>query len=333
MVLSASGSIPENIETFKSRLLDIPEIEGISLSRLIPSNDLVNSSGGNTLDGEAPGPIPFRLAVVSIDYDFFENLEIKMLAGRNFSRDFSTDDSISFILNAAAVSQLKWGEPESGINRPLGYGGVNGTIIGVVDDINFETLHNPVVPIIYILRPSEGGHLCIRISDSDIPATVEKIEKIYNTYAPEGIFNYSFLEDTYTNNYRTEFQLGKVMLFFTIFAIIIACLGLFGLSSFLAERKSKEVGICKVMGASISQVVIRLSVEFTRWVLIANLFAWPAAYFLMKQWLSNFAFHIQMPWLIFVLATVVSLVIAVLTVSFQAMKIALRNPAVSIKCE
>ncbi|MDX2431566.1 MAG: ABC transporter permease, partial [Bacteroides sp.] len=332
LVINAGGSIQENMETFKARILEIPEIEGISSSRLIPSNDLINDSGGSTLDGENPGHIPFRLAVVQVDYEFFENLGIKMLAGRNFSREFSMDDSASFILNAAAVKQLGWGEPEAGLNRPLRYGGVDGTIIGIADDINFETLHNPIVPVIYLLNPA-GGQLCIRINNSNMPATIEKIERIYNEYAPNSMFFYSFLQDRYDDNYRTEFQLGKVMVFFTIFAILIACLGLFGLSSFLSELKSKEVGICKVMGATISQVVFRLSYEFTRWVLLANLFAWPAAYFLMKRWLSNFAYHITMPWYIFILAVFISLSIALLTVGSQAVRIASRNPADSIKYE
>lgn len=332
LVINAGGSIQDNMETFKARILEIPEIESISSSRLIPSNDLINSSGGNTLDGVAPGPIPFRLAVVSIDYEFFENLEIKMLAGRDFSREFSMDDSLSFILNAKAVKQLGWGEPEAAINRPLRYGGIDGTVIGVVDDINFETLLNPVAPVIYELNPA-GEQLCIRINNSNMPATIAKIEEIYNKYAPNSMFFYSFLQDRYDDNYRTEFQLGKVMLFFTIFAILIACLGLFGLSSFLSELKSKEIGICKVMGASIFQVVFRLSYEFTRWVLLANLFAWPAAYFLMKKWLSNFAYHIAMPWHIFILAVFISLGIALLTVGFQAVRIASRNPADAIQYE
>ena len=332
LVVNAGGSIQENMETFKARLLAIPEIEGISSSRLIPSNDLINSSGGSTLDGEAPGPLPFRLAVVQIDYDFFENLGIRMLDGRNFSREFSMDDSASFILNAAAVRQIGWGEPQAALNRPFRYGGIDGTVIGVVDDINFETLHNPIVPVIYLLNPA-GGQLCIRINNSNMPATIDKIEKLYNEYAPNSLFFYSFLQDRYDDNYRTEFQLGKVIVFFTIFAILIACLGLFGLSSFLSELKSKEVGICKVMGASILQLVIRLSYEFTRWVLLANLFAWPAAYFLMKRWLSNFAYHIAMPWHIFILAVFVSLGIALLTVGFQTLRIASRNPADSIKYE
>jgi putative ABC transport system permease protein len=332
LVINAGNGILENMETFKARILEIPEIEGISSSRLIPSNDLINSSGGSTLDGDAPGPIPFRLAVVQIDYEFFENLGIKMLAGRNFSREFSMDDSVSFILNATAVKQLGWGEPEAGLNRPLRYGDIDGTVIGIVDDINFETLHNPIVPIIYLLDPA-NDQLCIRINERNTPATIEKIEKIYDEYAPNSLFFYSFLQDRYDENYRTEFQLGKVMLFFTLFAILIACLGLFGLSSFLSELKSKEVGICKVMGASITQMVVRLSYEFTRWVLLANLFAWPAAYFLMKRWLSNFAYHIAMPWYIFILAAVISLAIALLTVGFQALRIAGRNPADSIKYE
>ncbi len=256
-----------------------------------------------------------------------------MLAGRNFSREFSMDDSASFILNAKAVKQLGWGEPEKAIDRPLRYGGNDGRVIGVVDDINFETLHNPIVPIIYLLEPSQNGQLCIRISDRNVPETIEKIEEIYNENAPNSIFFYSFLQDRYDDNYRTEFQLGKVMVFFTIFAIIIACLGLYGLSSFLSELKSKEIGICKVMGATISQVVLRLNYEFTRWVLLANLFAWPAAYFLMKQWLSNFAYHITMPWLIFILAATVSLAIALLTVGFQAVRIAVKNPVDSIQYE
>lgn len=333
LVVNASGAIRENIETFKARILEIPEIEGISASRLIPSNDLINDWGGNTLDGETPGPIPFRLAVVSMDYDFFENLEIEVVAGRNFSREFATDDSSSFVLNAAAVKQLGWGEPGSAIDRPLLYGGITGKVIGVVDDINFETLHNPVVPIIYVVRPSDNEQLCIRINDKNVPATIEQIETIFGEYAPNALFNYSFLQDSYNANYRTEFQLGKVMVIFTLLAIIIACLGLFGLSSFLSERKSKEVAIRRVMGGAISQVVLSLSYEFTRWVLLANLFAWPATYLLMKRWLSNFAYHISMPWHIFILAGIISLGIAVLTVGSQAVRIALKNPAETIKYE
>jgi putative ABC transport system permease protein len=275
----------------------------------------------------------FRLAVVSMDYDYFENLGINILAGRNFSREFSTDDSTAFILNAMAVRELGWGEPAEAIDRPLQYGGRTGSIIGVVDDINFETLHNPIVPIIYLVRPSQNYQLCIRVDDLNMPATIKYIEDLFNEYAPNSLFYFKFLDDTCNNNYRTEFHLGKVMMLFSIFAIIIACLGLFGLSSFLSELKSKEVGIRKVMGASIYKVVVKLSMEFTRWVLLANLFAWPAAYFLMKRWLGNFAYHIDIPWLIFILAVIISLGIAFLTVSYQALRSALRNPVDSIKYE
>jgi len=333
LVVNAGDPIVDRIESFRERLLELPGVEGVSASRLIPSDDLINSMGGSTLDGEAPGPIPFRLAMVSIDYDFFENLQIRILAGRNFSREFATDDSLAFILNAEAVRQLNWGRPENAVDRPLQYGGVNGTVIGVADDINFETLHNPVVPIIYLLRPPENRELTIRIRQDQIPSTIEGIRKIYKEYAPNAIFNYRFLQDRYDENYETELQLGNVLLFFTIFAILISCLGLFGLSSFLAELKTKEVAICKVMGASIPQVVVRLSVDFTKWVLLSNLIAWPAAYFIMKSWLSNFAYHIAMPWVIFILAAMASLGIALLTVSFQSFRSATRNPADSIKYE
>ena len=333
VVNAGNGDILGNIENFKSRLLADPGITGVSTSRLIPSNDLINSSGARTLDGENPGPVPFRLAMVSIDYDFFKNLGIKILAGRNFSREFSTDDSTAFILNAAAVRQLGWGDPENAVGRPFQYSGVKGSIIGVADDINFETLHNPVVPIIYFVRPDENEQLCIRVTGKNLPATVDFIKKVYDEYVPNGIFDYTFLDEIYNDNYRTEFQLGKVMFLFSILAIIIACLGLFGLSSFLSELKSKEVGIRKVLGASVSQVVARLGTEFTRWVIVANLLAWPAAWYLMNRWLGNFAYHIGTPWLIFVLAAVVSLLIAILTVSFQAVRSAVRNPVESIKYE
>ncbi|HEC42742.1 MAG TPA: ABC transporter permease [Bacteroides sp.] len=333
LVLSARGSISQNLETFKERLLAFPGIKGISSSRLIPSNDLVNMSGAKTLDGEHPGPLPFRLPLVSIDYDYFENLGIKLLAGRNFSREFATDDSASFILSAMTVRQLNWGEPAQAIDRPFSYDGTTGTIIGVVDDINFETLHNPISPILYRILPSQNYQLCIRIDEREMTATIDFIKSIYKEYAPESIFNYTFLDDAYTNNYRAEFQMGKIMILFSVLAIIIACLGLFGLSSFLSELKSKEVGIRKVMGASISHVVAKLSMEFTRWVLLANLIAWPAAYLLMMRWLRSFAYHINIPWLIFILAVFISLGIALLTVSFQAFRSAVRNPVDSIKSE
>ncbi|KKL75298.1 hypothetical protein LCGC14_2056290, partial [marine sediment metagenome] len=234
LVLSARGSISQNLETFKERLLAFPGIKGISSSRLIPSNDLVNMSGAKTLDGEHPGPLPFRLPLVSIDYDYFENLGIKLLAGRNFSREFATDDSASFILSAMTVRQLNWGEPAQAIDRPFSYDGTTGTIIGVVDDINFETLHNPISPILYRILPSQNYQLCIRIDEREMTATIDFIKSIYKEYAPESIFNYTFLDDAYTNNYRAEFQMGKIMILFSVLAIIIACLFL---SRLMLQRK------------------------------------------------------------------------------------------------
>ncbi len=333
LVIGANQDILNNIEIFKQKMLENPGISGITSARLIPSDNLINSGGCRTLDGENPGPIPFRVAMVSMDYDYFENFKIKILAGRNFSREFPTDDSLAFMLNAEAVKQLGWGNPENAVDRPIEYGGRRGTVIGVVDDICFESLHNKITPIIYFVSPSQNYQLCLVLKDEGMEETIQYIKKVWEEYAPGDIFDYTFLDERYEGKYRTEFQLGKVMLIFSAFAILIACLGLFGLSSFLAEQKTREVGIRKIMGASVLRITTHLSIEFTRWVLIANIIAWPAAYFIMKRWLENFAYHVNIPWLVFFLALIISLAIAVFTVSFQTIRSAFRNPVEAIKYE
>ena len=333
LILHANDQMIKNISTVKQQLMSYPGVEKVTSSRLIPSNNLINSSGGKTLDGENPGEISFRLADVSVDYDFFNTYDIQILTGRNFDEKYASDDSTSFILNAKAVRKLGWGEPEQAIGRPFSYNGITGEIIGVTKDINFENLRNPVVPIIYSVRPEKNNRISIKLSGRNIPETIRSIENLYKKYNPSGFFHYRFLDEIYNQLYHTESQLGEVVGFFSVLAIIIACLGLFGLASYMTVIRTKEIGIRKALGASIPSIIYLISKDFIKWIMMANIIAWPVAWLIMKNWLDNFAYHIDIHLWIFIMSGMISVVIAFITTGIHSVISALKNPVEAIRYE
>ncbi len=333
VIVNASENIIQKMESFKEQLKQNPAIVSVTSSGLVPTDNLLNWNAGQTLDGENPGPISFALKRVSVDYDFLQTYEMALLTGRNFSREFVSDDSMAFILNETAVKELGWGEPENAINRPFRYGNRTGRIVGVVKDIYFESLHNEIAPTIYHLSQQENWQISTRIKSGNIPAALKYIEKTWKEYSPEGLFEYTFLDDQYNNLYQSETQLGEVLGIFSFMAILIACLGLFGLASFTAEQKTKEIGVRKVLGASVSGITFLLNKEFSRWVLIANLIAWPVAWYVMNLWLQGFAYRTHIEWVVFLISGLFALLVAMITVSYQSVKAATANPVDSLKYE
>jgi len=333
VILRGDQNISENLETVKNRLLENPNIVSVTSSRLVPTDNLVNNWGGRRLDGEQSEPLGFRLAVQECDYDFFDTYRMKIIAGRDFSREYATDDSSAFILNESAVAKLGWGTPDNAIGKSLEYGNRTGKIVGVVKDFNFESLHNTIVPIIFLIGLDRNYQISVRIRSKNIHATIHFIGNLWKKLRPDYPFEYHFLDDQYRSLYQSEIRLGQVFGVFSILAIFIACLGLLGLVSFAAEQKTKEIGIRKVLGASVSKIVFLLTREFSKWVLLSNIIAWPLAWFAMHKWLENFAYRIDLTVWPFLLAGIAALIIALLTVSWQAIRAATADPVDALRYE
>ena len=331
VVMPAGNRMLENLDGFKSILMQNPNIKSVATSDLIPSDKLLNNWGAKRYEGNSSVPLDFRLAVVQVDYDFIPTYQFEITAGRNFSREYASDDSNAYILNEAAAKRLGW-TPQDAIGKPLEYGQVPGSVIGVLKDFNFESLHNEVVPIVFVFDRFGVGNFTVRIA-GDIPGAIDFLKGIWEQYNPDYPFDYSFLNDDFAALYASEEQLGEIFSVFAFLAVFIACLGLFGLASFSAEQKTKEIGIRKVLGATVTNIVSRFTFEFVKLILIANIIAWPLAYYAMNKWLDTFAYKTDLALSTFMLAGFIALLIAVATISFQAVKASLTNPAKTLKYE
>ncbi|NIW91463.1 MAG: FtsX-like permease family protein, partial [Phycisphaerae bacterium] len=215
VVLPSSAQMRDNMESFKNRLMQNSNILQVTHSRLIPSDKLLNSWGGRIVDGEEPQPLNFRLAVVEVGYDFFDTYQMNLVAGRTFAKQYSTDDSAAFVLSQAAIQQLRWSQNEA-IDKPLLYGNRRGRVIGVVEDMHFESLHNKIVPIIFLISESTSYKISLRISGHDIPATLAFLKNIWNEYRPDYPFEYRFLDEEIQARYESEQKLGQIFGIFSM---------------------------------------------------------------------------------------------------------------------
>lgn len=265
----------------------------------------------------------------SVDYDYLETFKMEMAAGRFFSPEHQTDNQ-AVVLNEAAVRAMGL---ESPVGKRFRAFGIDGPIIGIVKDFNYKSLHIEIEPLFLAIRPRYFNYACVRVNAADSGGAIKAMEEAWKTFSPAFPFEYSFLNAQIDNLYKAEKRMGGVFNSFTALAVFIACLGLFGMASFAAERRTKEIGIRKVLGASVPGVVALLSKESAKMVLISNIIAWPVAFFAMNGWLKSFAYRTKIGLWIFFAAAAAALIIAVLTVSYQAVKSALANPASSIRYE
>jgi putative ABC transport system permease protein len=256
---------------------------------------------------------------------------LELAEGRSFSRSFSSD-SCSYILNQAAVKAMGFDAPvgqQIEVFEQLG----KGPVIGVVKDFHFQTLNNKIEPLVLFVYNDIFKFLFVKIRPENIPSTLAYIEKTWNKFESHYPFDYEFMDEGFDSLYRSEMRISAIFNYATILAIAISCMGLLGLTAFLTEQRTKEIGVRKVLGASVINVISHLSHEFLWLVLIANLFAWPLAYFATDRWLQEFAYHINIGWSVFVLAAVLALFIAIVTVFLQTIKAALANPVNSLRYE
>jgi putative ABC transport system permease protein len=270
-----------------------------------------------------------------VDQDYIPTLGMKMVAGRNFSKQMSTD-STAIIVNESAAKLLAFPNP---LNRLLYLPQDNMAkvmkpyhIVGVVKDFNFKSLRENVTPVI-LFNDNNTGAVSIRMKSADLKALVDQVKAKWTKFAPNQAFNYSFMDGDFDKLYRTEQRTGQIAISFTSLAIIIACLGLFGLAAYAAEQRTKEIGIRKVLGANVSNIVGMLSKDFIKLVLFAILVAVPLAWYFMHQWLQGFAYHQNVQWWIAVAAGLGAFLIAFITISFQSIKAALTNPVKSLRSE
>ncbi len=319
-------SFRRNIEAIKTELVRYPDIKAVSTSARLP-NDIDTFTWRDWTGRNPDEPIPIYYNTA--DYDFVDLFGMRIVQGRNFSRDFPSDQKGAFLVNEAAVRVAGW---ESPIGRKFTHWKGNaGQIVGVIKDFHLQSLHSPIAPLYIFLDPGDFSYISVKMNAADIPATIEHLKEVVTGYSSNYPFTYAFFDEVFERTYFAEQRLGKVFGSFAFLAIFVACLGLFGLSVFTAEQRTREIGIRKVFGASDGTIFVELSREFVRWVLLANVVAWPVAYVAMNSWLRNFAYRTHIGVAAFLLSGGAALLIGGLTVSFQSFKSARANPVQSLR--
>ena len=328
-------TMPTSYQTMRNEFIGLPGVINAGASSMVPGRGITRSvfqPEGYSQDQSQP--MDYR----SIDPHFLPTLGIAIVAGRNFSEDLATDRDESVIINETAAFQFGWQDPigKQFILSPDQTDGEEETrlnVIGVAMDFHSMSLREKIEPMILFYDPEDYSTMAIRIAPSDVPKTLDLIRGKWKQLWPQRPFEYFFLDDVFDSQYRAEEQIGNLTLRFSLLAIFIGCLGLFGMASYTTEQRTKEVGIRKVLGASAGNIVRMLSREYIVLVAVGNLIAWPAAYFLMKTWLDNYAYRTSLaPW-VFIAAAFLSLAVALLTVSYKSIKAALSDPADSLRYE
>ncbi|SEL53069.1 ABC transporter permease [Parapedobacter koreensis] len=321
----------ENYESVKHQLAQLPGVTSVTASAGLPgragwSGQLVNPEGLS--QGQS-----FTMEVIPSDVDYVKTLGIRMVAGRDFSKDFVTDASGGVLINETACRLIGW-EPQEAIGKGINTSGMeNGKIIGVMADYHQHGLQQPLNPILIFSEPYAYNYIALATQGHNLKATLENAERFWKSRFPGYPFEYFMLDDDFDRQYKTESNLARIIGLFAILTIAVACLGLIGLTTYTVVQKRKEIGIRKVLGASVSGIVTLLSKDFVKLILIAIVIASPIAWWAMNKWLENFAYRIDIQWWMFALAGVVAMVVALLTVSWQAIRAAVANPVESLRDE
>jgi putative ABC transport system permease protein len=322
------GDLTPKYEVFKEAALRMPGIQAVTRISNTPTN-FGSTTGGVNWDGKNPN-LNVEFTQVSVGYDFVRTMKLKIVDGRDYSKNFATD-SIGYIINEASLKRIGYADP---IGKPLTMWGKKGKIVGILKDFHFNSLHDPINPLIIRLREDEKfGNILVRTQPGQTKQALATIEKLCKALNPNFTFSYAFSDEEYHKLYKNEQIVGKLSNSFAFLAIFISCLGLLGLAMFTAEQRIKEIGIRKVLGASVGSLFTLLSKEFLILVLIALFIASPIAWFAMDKWLQNYTYRTSIEWWVFALSGVVSVMIALLTVCFQAAKAALINPVKSLRSE
>ncbi|MGD9347014.1 MAG: hypothetical protein PVH84_14185, partial [Candidatus Aminicenantes bacterium] len=327
--ISIHGELHEKYNTIRERFLQNPDVFHVTASMSLPTS-IQGSPGTPTWEGR-PSDAKMEIKADFVDYDYIETFEIPLVEGRSFARDFSTDPETAFIVNEEAVRRMGLEKPVVG--KKFGFWDIDGQIIGVMKDAHFQPLHQKIEPLVFKMFPAWLRRMYVKFHSDNVASTLASLEKTWIDMNLGYPFEYRFLDEDFDNLYKSEARLEKIFQSFAALAVFIACLGLFGLASFVAEQRTKEIGIRKVLGSSTAGIVTLLNQEFLKWVAAANLVAWPIAYFAMQNWLKKFAYRVDIEIWAFVLAAALGLAVALLTVSLQTLRAARTNPVDSLKHE
>jgi putative ABC transport system permease protein len=271
------------------------------------------------------------LYYMGIDYDFLPSYEMKILAGRNFSKDFKTDDR-AVLLNQKAVELMGYKNVNEAIGGKIARRDTL-TVVGVVADYHHQGLQKVIDPMIFLLYPNIRGFYSLKVQTANMPQTIASINKTWDKYFPADPLEYSFLDETFGQQYKSDQLFGKVFGIFAFLAILIACFGLLGLSAYNVLQRTKEIGIRKVLGASVQNILFLLSTDFLKLIIVALFIAIPVGWYVMHSWLQDFAYRIGIHWWVFIIAAVIAVLIAFFTISTQAIKAAVTNPVKSLRTE
>lgn len=326
------------------RILNFPWSTFTGLNELAKHADILGVTGASNVLSRIFSSTPVwwegaekeesvRIQKIYVDPDFIETFDIELVDGRDFSKSLATDEKSAFILNASAAEQFGWA---SAIGKQMAWTrdlNDKKTVIGVIKDFHFRSLHERIEPLILQLRENVFYFMYVKLRSENIEGSLALVKNTWKTFFPDRPFEFFFLEDDIDAMYKSEQKMGQLFRYASLLAVFIACLGLFGLVSFATEQRTKEIGIRKAIGATVTNIVLLLSKEFLKWVAVANVIAWPIAYFAMNMWLRDFAYRARMNLWLFVLSTVLAFVIALVTVSTQTIKAALANPVNTLRYE
>lgn len=334
LIVKNTDGLGSSTKVFENEVLKLNGVQNATVTGYLPT------AGWRSDSPLFPSPMMDTKSAIStqmwrVDENYIPTLGMKIIEGRNFSKDFPTDSS-GIIVNEAFARQL---DSKDLLNKSMYYnvdfpsmGFKEYHIIGVVKNFNFNSLHDQVTPLVLLLQPQTGS-IAFRVSTANIDKLIPSIENVYKKVAPGQPFQYSFMDEDFNKTYQAEQRMGALSMTFSILAILIACLGLFGLITFAAEQRTKEIGIRKVLGATVTDISSMLSKDFLKLVLVAVLIAFPLAWWAMNEWLQNFAYRIRIGWWIFLVAGLTGILIAMITISFQAIKAAVANPVKSLRSE
>ena len=327
--LSLYGDFLKKYETIREQFLRNPEVIGVTASLSLPTN-ILNSPGTPEWEGKNPDE-QLEIKADFVDYDYLETFGIPLVEGRSFRRDMATDGETAFIVNEEAVRRMRLAPPVVG--RMFGFWGIKGQIIGVMKDAHFQSLHHKIEPMVFKIFPDWFRTMYVKVRAGDMQASLASLKTTWEGMRLGYPFEARFLDDDFETLYRTEQRLGTLFRYFAALAVFIGCLGLLGLASFMAEQKTKEIGIRKVLGASVSGVTLLMSGQYLKWVMAANLIALPAAWMVMSRWLGGFAYRTEIGIGVFLLSAGLSLGLALLTVAYQSLRAARSNPVVALRQE
>lgn len=329
LILTYSQGLRNQYESFKTELLNSPHILGVTKSMQGPWN-IASTVRALEWDGKDPDET-VHMNWDYVDYDYFQTLQIEIIQGRSFSREFPTDEKEAYVVNEEAVKLMGMDSP---VGQRLSVFRNQGRIIGVAKNFHFQPLQYVIKPFVFILRPDVSSNIFVRLKPENISGTLEYIGSTFKKFDPDFPQDPLFFNDILkTYIYNDERRIGRISSYFTGLAILISCLGLFGLVTFMAERRTKEIGIRKVMGASAGNVVVMLSRDFIKWVIIANVIAWPAAYLTLQKILSQYAYKTSLGLEIFILSGLAALIIATMTAGYQSLRAAKSDPVDALRYE